>query len=217
MNQILYNFYITQVVNGRNINFSGNGIYYRGDTSNQTIAFRSLINAGITTQGFTLPLQQQVLHWGGIHRFNQYPLVNPAINQLQLLNTINLQTANAISSYSKLFAFYSPIDFFILDARVAYVINKLIITNALNTHLPVNFNINRSRNASLTNNYRVLMNAWNGQLINIENYYPLYCSLIKEIHSYFINQNPLIFRNNGFINDDPEIIEMLLFYLADYL
>jgi ATP sulfurylase len=118
---------------------------------------------------------------------------------------------------NKLFAFYSPIDFFILDARVAYVINKLIITNALNNHLPINFIINRSRNASLTTNYRVLMNTWNGQLINIIDYYPLYSSLIKEIHSYFINQNPLIFRNNVFINDDPEIIEMLLFYLADYI
>ncbi len=217
MNQFLYNIYTTQIANGVNINFSGNDIYYRGDTSNQTIAFRASINAAITAQGFTLPLQQQVLRWGGIHRFNQYPLVNPAVNQLLQLNTINLQTANAISSYSKLFAFYSPTNYFILDARVAYVINKIIITNALNTHLPINFNINRSRNASLTNNYSVLMNAWNGQLINIENYYPLYCSLIKEIHSYFINQNPLIFRNNGFINDDPEIIEMLLFYLADYL
>lgn len=217
MNQILYDIYTTQIVNGININFSGNNIYYKGATANQTITFRTSINASIAAQGFTLPLQQQILRWGFIYKFNQYSLVNPAINQLQLINTISTQTAKAISSYSKLFAFYSPKNYFILDARVAYVINKIIITNALNTHFPIDFNINRSRNVKLTNNYRALMTTWNGQLINIENYYPLYCSLIKEIHSYFINQNPLIFINNGFINNDPEIIEMLLFYLADYI
>ena len=71
MNQILYNIYTTQIANGVNINFSGNGIYYRGDTSNETIAFRAYINNEITTHGFTLTLQQEVLHWGGIYRFNQ--------------------------------------------------------------------------------------------------------------------------------------------------
>lgn len=217
MNQILYNIYTTQIANGVNINFSGNGIYYRGDTSNETIAFRAYINNEITTHGFTLPLQQEVLHWGGIYRFNQYPLVNPAVNQLLQLNTINLQTANAISSYSKLFAFYSPRNYFILDARVAYVVNKIIITNALNIHLPINFNINRSRNATLILNYRAMMNGWNGGIIDIENFYPVYCNIIKQIHNYFITQNPLIFTNNGFNNNDPEIIEMFLFYLADYL
>jgi hypothetical protein len=217
MNQILYNIYTTQIVNGVNIDFSGNGIYYRGDTSNQTIAFRASINAAITTLGFTLPLQKQVLHWGGIHRFNQFTLVNPAVNQILQLNTINLQTANAISSYSKLFAFYSPKKYFILDARVAYVINKIIITNNLTAQLPINFNINRSRNASLILNYTTLMNGWNGGRINIKNYYPVYCNLIKQIHNYFITKNPLIFTNNGFNNNDPEIIEMFIFYLADYI
>ena len=217
MKQILYNIYTTQITNGVNINFTGNGIYYRGETSNQTIAFRALINNQITAEGFTLPLQKQILKWGGIHRFNQFQLVNPAISQLHILNTINLQTSNAISSYSKLFAFYSPTNYFILDARVAYVINKLIITNGLIDYLPINFNINRSRNANLTVNYRNLMNGWNGLTTNIANFYPIYCNLIIEIHTYFINQNPLIFANNGFINNDPEIIEMLLFYLADYL
>ena len=62
-----------------------------------------------------------------------------------------------------------------------------------------------------------MMNGWNGGIIDIENFYPVYCNIIKQIHNYFITQNPLIFTNNGFNNNDPEIIEMFLFYLADYL
>ena len=217
MNQILYNLYTTQVINGVNIDFSGNGLYYRGASANQTIGLRGSINNTIVDQGFTLELQQQVLHWGGIYRFNQYALVNSAIIKLQTLNSINIKTAEAISSYSKLFAFHSPTKYFILDARVAYVINKIIIQNGLIAHTPVGFNINRSRNAALANNYTILMNAWNGNVISIVNFYPIYCNLINQIHSYFLNENSLIFSNRGFSNSDPEIIEMFLFFLADYL
>ena len=197
--------------------FVGNGVYWRGGTANNTIAFRSLINNSINIQGFTINLQKQILRWGGIHRFRQNDLVVPAINYLESNNSINLQTANAISSYSKLFAFYNPNKYFIMDARVCYVYNKLIIANGLNNFTPINFDINKSRNTNLKNKYNRIMLAWPGNKINVQDAYPDYCNFIVSTYSFFISNNAQIFNNRNFLKDCPELIEMFLFYMADFI
>ncbi len=217
MEILLYEIFTKQIVNSKRINFRGDAIYYKGSTANQTINYRKLLNEKIRNNGLNIEIQKEILKWGGIHGFKQHTDVSDTIRQLESKKSINSKTANAISSYSKLFAFYSPTNYFILDARVAYVINKIIINNNSINYTPIKFNINRSRNASLIENYRLLMSNWKGDTLKVEEFYAKYCNIIKNIHNYFIDKDPLIFKNMGFVNDDPEIIEMLLFYLADYL
>lgn len=197
-------------------NFSGDTNYWKGKTVNETINFRHDINQRILNNGFTIELQREILKWGGIHRFNQFHKVPHILSILNNEQSIDTNTANAISSFSKLFAFYCPQNYFILDARVSYVINKIILINQINTPF-INFNIKRSRNKNLIAKYESMMNAipCTHQFIDISDYYIQYCTLIKETYNYFCEMNPNKFENRGFIFNSPEIIEMFLFYLAD--
>jgi hypothetical protein len=213
MENILYNLYITQP----SFKFNGTAEYWKGSSANQTIKFRNDVNTNIINQGFTLPIKKQILKWGGIHGFKQYPFVDQAISDLEENNNISSETANAISSYSKLFGFYKPKDYFILDARVCYVYNKLIILYNIENLTPVKFDINRSRNRNLKENYKEMITTWTGDFISVTDFYPKYCDMIKNLHQYFISQNKDIFNINDFINNDAEIIEMFLFFLADYI
>ena len=197
--------------------FKGDENYWRGSTANQTIEYRKSISNLIQKNGFTIEIQKNILHWGGIFNFNQFDNVNKCIQLLDEHNIISETTAKAISSYSKLFAFYKPDIYFILDARVCYVYNNLVIKNRLKNLTPVAFNISRSRNETLKIKYKDIMKTFSENKLSIEHFYPKYCVLVKMIHQYFLSQDKLIFKNKGFSNDNPEIIEMFLFFLADYI
>lgn len=211
MEEILYKLFTNTPA------FRGEEHYWRRGTANDTIVFRDETNKRIQAEGFTLEIQQQILRWGGIHGFKQFDFVDESINDIVDNDLITLQTANAISSYSKLFAFYNPNQYFILDARVSYVFNKLIIENEIANYLPINFNIRRSRNNRLINNYREIMNTWMGGLVNIQDVYPSYCEFIIRVYNHFIEKDENIFTDRGFDKNCPEIIEMFLFYMADHM
>lgn len=210
---ILYNLYSLQP----NFKFRGNSKYWKGSSANETIKFRTNINSSITNNGFSLVIQREILKWGGIHGFNQYSIVDQCIIDLDNYNQISTSTASAISSYSKLFGFYNPKKYFILDARVCYVYNKLIILHNLSELKPVNFNITRSRNKNLKNNYTELMKSYTGDMVSVKDFYLNYCQIVKTIHVYFLLQRKDVFSNYDFENSDPEIIEMFLFFLADHI
>jgi hypothetical protein len=199
-------------------NFSGNTNYWKVNTVNETIRFRHDIHQRILNNGFTIEIQKEILKWGGIHVFNQFHIVPDVLNRLHNHRSIDTNTANAISSFSKLFAFYCPQHYFILDARVSYVINNIIINNQIETPL-INFNIKRSRNRNLRRRYEAMLDAppFNYEFKDIADYYIRYCTFINETYNYFINDNPNIFNEEEFIFNSPEIIEMFLFYLADHI
>jgi hypothetical protein len=209
---------ICHLFTNENNNFFGNTNYWKGKTVNETIRFRHDIHQHILNKGFTKEIQREILKWGGIHRFNQFEKVVHVLSTLNNEQAIDTDTANAISSFSKLFAFYCPQNYFILDARVSYVINKIILINQIETPL-INFKINRSRNRNLIVKYEEMMNAipGNHQFIDIADYYIQYCALIKETYTYLREMYPDIFENRDFIFNSPEIIEMFLFYLADHI
>jgi hypothetical protein len=69
----------------------------------------------------------KVLYWGGIYRFKDHRNINDAFTNLQN-NNISEHTLNRISSYSKLFSFYNSDKYFILDARVAFSLNCLLLS-----------------------------------------------------------------------------------------
>ena len=211
MEKIIYDLYL------KHLNFNGDSLYWKKATANSTIDYRKLVCNEIRKSRFGINTQKKILKWGGIHRFKQFSLVKKVISDLDKNNKININTAKAISSYSKLFGFYKPKEYFILDARVCYVYNKLIISSNIANKMPVKFDINRSRNKTLITKYRTTMGLWNSNTKSVEDFYPEYCKFIRSTHKYFLQKDSKIFSKRKFANNDPEIIEMFLFFIADYI
>jgi hypothetical protein len=89
------------------------------------VEFRRKFSERRSGSGFQKADQQSILKWGGINRFVHFELLRTGLDQLkqgQLHGAIH----SRISSMSKLFSFYDPDKYFILDARVALTINHLI-------------------------------------------------------------------------------------------
>jgi hypothetical protein len=154
----------------------------------------------------------RVLSWGGIHRFKQFSSVQPAINDLEN-NIIAPKTLTAISSYSKLFSFYKPNEYFIFDARVAFSLNCLLIMfynsnngQKIEKNL-IQFNFTgRSRNKFIKEKSALFRDYEKFETIP----YLEYNTLIKNLYSHSFRK--VIFENNEFEElKKPEIIEMLLF------
>jgi hypothetical protein len=213
MEEILFQLYQTQP----NFKFGGNINYWKGKTANQTIGYRSLVNSRVNENGLTLDIEREILKWGGIFGFKQYSEIEEVIQKIDSRQIISAKTASAISSYSKIFAFYKPEEYFILDARVCYVYNKLILNHNLQDNDFVKFDINRSRNKRLKEKYRETISLWRGSYVSVEQFYPNYCEFVKSVYDSFIERDSEIFTGKHFVNNTPEIIEMFLFFLADYV
>lgn len=213
MEEILFQLYQTQP----NFKFGGNINYWKGKTANQTIGYRSLVKNRINEIGLTLDIEKEILKWGGIYRFNQYAQIEDVIQKLDSRQSISSKTASAISSYSKIFAFYKPEEYFILDARVCYVYNKLLLNQNLQDNDFVKFDINRSRNKRLKEKYLEAISLWRGNYVSVQQFYPNYCEFVIRVYNSFIQRDSDIFTGKHFVNNSPEIIEMFLFFLADYV
>jgi hypothetical protein len=115
-----YSICLKQIIDKLDLNQK----YWKGKTWIETIDLRRnnpIKNFNDKTQ------IDKVLHWGGIYGFKDHENVNAAFSNLQN-NKISEPTLDRISSYSKLFSFYNSDKFFILDARVAFSLNCLLIS-----------------------------------------------------------------------------------------
>ena len=97
--------------------------YWNGKmTWSETINFRNKINKQIKRASFGDNEISKVLCWGGIRNFKSNSYLFDAMHQIKG-KSLEYPTYSRISSFSKLFSFYDPKNYFILDARVSIVLN----------------------------------------------------------------------------------------------
>ncbi|MEY3053003.1 MAG: hypothetical protein RLY31_2788 [Bacteroidota bacterium] len=191
--------------------------YWSGRNWQETMAYR-LQNP--LTDATSKDQIRKVLHWGGIYRFNQYDEVPAAVAWLE--NTEKetpKNVSNAIASYTKLFSFYNPDKYFILDARVLFSLNAMLLayrqqTLAENESIPENALIsfpfkNRTRNGYIIEHSKLFYDVqrMTGGLLP----YRAYNNLILRIHEIWKEEGVLT-EESWPGTDRPEIVEMLMFY-----
>lgn len=104
-------------------NIKPNTPYWNGKmTWIETINYRNKINKKIIKSSFGESEISEVLCWGGIRNFQDNEYLPEALNQLKS-KSIKYLTYSRISSFSKLFSFYDPKNYFILDSRVSIALN----------------------------------------------------------------------------------------------
>jgi hypothetical protein len=182
-------------------NISPDSRYWKGKHSwAEMVYFRSAMSKRKSKFGFSKSDQIEVLRWGGINRFNQFELMKEGLTSL----TKGEEVFSRISSMSKLFSFYNPNLYFILDARVALTINHLIsLKNTKDKFIP--FTPSKSRGEKVKKALIQLTSNNNYNDIGIA--YVAYNSLILSIFNQITIPNGL--------PQKPEIIEMALFSMAE--
>ena len=178
--------------------------YWKGEqTWGEMVDFRNDFNLRKSESGFSKNDQKCILKWGGINRFSHFELMKEGLKELHD-NNLSFDTYSRISSLSKLFSFYNPDKFFILDARVALTINQLICQE--NTgDLCIPFKPNKSKGKKV----KSALERFQGEAMfdDLGQAYLAYNSLVLSIF-----QNISI--PNG-LPKKPEIIEMAIFSIAD--
>ena len=179
--------------------------YWKGKhTWGEMVKFRQQINDRKIKSGFTDTDQDCILKWGGINNFNSYHLLKIGLIELNE-RELSYNQYSRISSMSKLFSFYNPNSYFILDARVALTINHFI--NLKNTgDLFIPFNPIKSKGGKVKSLLNKYYNS-NNKFENIGIAYLAYNDLILRIFKSVAIPNKLPKK--------PEIIEMAIFSLAD--
>jgi hypothetical protein len=169
----------------------------------EMVQFRNDFSKKKIKSGFIDDHQSCILKWGGIYRFNHYGLLKDALQELNQ-NRINSDVINRISSMLKLFSFYDPSCYFILDARVALAINHLIKERKTND-LFIPFNPSKSKGGKV----RSALFRFNEE------------DKFQDLGAAYLSYNALVlsvFNNitipNG-LPKKPEIIEMALFSMAE--
>jgi hypothetical protein len=122
---------------------------------------------------------------------------------------ISKGSSKVISSVSKALSFYSPKKYFILDTRVAFVMNSIIMLNKLNNPLiPLSFS--KSQSKILRVNYKNICEQYGYSSLdkheNMIEAYTQYCINILDIH-----------KSSKYSNSEPEIIEMIFFKAAEQI
>lgn len=185
-------------------NISPESLYWKGKlTWEKMVDFRNDLSLKKSESGFSENDQSCILKWGGINRFTHFELMEEGLKELSD-NNLSFNTYSRISSLSKLFSFYDPNKFFILDARVALTINHLICKE--NTgDLCIPFKPNKSKGKKV----RSALERYQGEAMfdDLGQAYLAYNSLVLTIF-----QNISI--PNG-LPKKPEIIEMAIFSIAD--
>jgi hypothetical protein len=178
--------------------------YWKGKhTWEKMVDFRNDLSLKKSKSGFSKDHQKCILKWGGINRFTHFELMEGGLKELYD-NNLSFNTYSRISSLSKLFSFYDPNKFFILDARVALTINHLICKE--NTgDLCIPFKPSKSKGKKV----RSALERYQGEAMfdDLGQAYLAYNSLVLSI-----------FQNISFPNGlpkKPEIIEMAIFSIAD--
>jgi hypothetical protein len=181
--------------------------YWKGNHSWQDIIkLREQIHSRRNKNGFKETDQKFILKWGGIHNFSSYGLLQSALKELSN-ESLTYENYSRISSMSKLFSFYTPEKYFILDARVSLTINHFISTK--NTgDLLIPFQPSKSKGGKVKSALIKLRNKKH-EYENIGQAYLAYNDLVLRI-----------FKNINIPNKlppKPELVEMVLFSLApDY-
>lgn len=180
--------------------------YWKGKhTWGEMVEFRGAFTKSKSKDGFGERYQIEILKWGGINRFTHFELMKGGLKELHE-NNLSFHTYSRISSLSKLFSFYNPDKFFILDARVALTINHLICKE--NTgDLCIPFKPSKSKGKKV----KAALDRFQGEAMfdDLGQAYLAYNSLILSIF-----QNISI--PNG-LPKKPEIIEMAIFSIADQI
>ena len=178
--------------------------YWKGKhTWTEMVTFRSDLSDRKLKSGFSKKDQEYILKWGGINRFKHYELLKNGLEQLSE-NKITYEVYSRISSMSKLFSFYDPSRYFILDARVALTINHLICERKTDDNY-IPFNPSKSKG----NKVKIALQWFEGEkkFDNLGSAYLAYNSLLLSIYKNIIIPNELPKK--------PEIIEMAIFSIAD--
>ena len=138
--------------------------------------------------------------WGGIRNFRDNEHLPTAINELQN-KKLKYKTYSRISSFSKLFSFYKPEIYFILDSRVSLVLNNFFKEiNKPEYFIPLNQRSAQGKKVKCgLSNFRINESMFD----NIGIAYLHYNQLIIEV-----------FKKSKMPNDlpkCPEVIEMAIF------
>jgi len=185
-------------------NIRPESLYWKGKhTWEEMVDFRNDLSLRKSKSGFSKNDQKCILKWGGINRFTHFELMKAGLIELYD-NNLSFDTYSRISSLSKLFSFYNPNEFFILDARVALTINHLICTE--NTgDLCIPFKPSKSRGKKV----KSALERFQGE------------AMFEDLGQAYLAYNSLvlsIFQNMSIPNGlpkKPEIIEMAIFSIAD--
>lgn len=182
-------------------NIEADTYYWNGKmTWMETINFRIEINKQIKKSSYGANQISEVMCWGGIRNFRDNDHLPTAINELQN-KKLRHKTYSRISSFSKLFSFYDPQNYFILDARVSLVLNSFFIKIGKSEYvLPFN---HRSAQSALARVQLSKLKKIKSSFINIGEAYIEYNHLILKIFKSVNIPKRLPKR--------PEIIEMALF------
>lgn len=95
-------------------------------TWKETVSFRKKVSNQIKKSIYGANEISIVMCCGGIRNFGDNDYLPEAINELKN-KSLKYKTYSRISSFSKLFYFYDPQNYFILDARVSLLLNTLFI------------------------------------------------------------------------------------------
>ena len=146
-----------------------------------------------------------ILNWGGIRGFKAYDIIPLSIIKIEK-DIVEVDTYSRISSMSKIFSFYKPSQYFILDSRVSLVINTILIKNKIKNNY-IHFPPYRAAG----NSVKIGLKKYKSmptQFSNMGETYIAYNKLILDVFKK-IGKLP-----NGYINK-PEIVEMALFTMID--
>lgn len=195
---------------------------YKIENFTTSVEMVSALREHIINNDIQLNNEQQfwtINNWGGIGSFK-----NTETNQNRILafsnglenRKLTVDTFSVISSLSKIASFQNPKNYFVYDSRTIYTINWLILK--ANIKDAFYFPMPESRNSKLTlfdlntiiayrNKERILTESQKYSikpiLLNHQTAYFVYCDLIKYLHKYILQDQPIW------------IIEILLFSMAD--
>ena len=178
--------------------------YWKGKhTWAEMVDFRNDFNLKKLKSGFSMNDQKCILKWGGINRFTHFELMKEGLNELDA-KILSFDTYSRISSLSKLFSFYDSGKYFILDARVALVINHFIRKEKTGD-LSIPFKPHNSKGNRVKSALRRFQGA----------------AMFEDLGQAYLAYNSLvlsIFEDTSIPNglpNKPEIIEMAIFSIAD--
>ena len=184
--------------------------YWKGKNGNwnDMVRFRSGISSKIEIAKQKKDKNEQykvIFNWGGIRGFKAYDIIPLSITKIEKGN-VDVDTYSRISSMSKIFSFYKPSQYFILDSRVSLVINIILDRNKIKNNY-IHFPPYRAAGKIVKIGLEKYK-SMSTQFSNMGETYIAYNKLILDVFKK-IGKLP-----NGYINK-PEIVEMVLFTMID--
>ena len=184
--------------------------YWKGNNGNwnDMVKYRSGISSKIEKATQIEEKNEQykaILNWGGIRGFRAYDIIPLSITKIEK-RIVDFDTYSRISSMSKIFSFYKPSQYFILDSRVSLVINTILIKNKIKNNF-IHFPPYRAAG----NSVKIGLEKYKAMPTKFSNMGETYIAYNKLILDVFKKIEKL---PNGYINK-PEIVEMVLFTMIE--